>query len=192
MKFRASYFSISIPLIKENLRRFWAIPAIGFLAYFLSGVFPILMSYSNINNMYYYIEMCLTNKQPFFMAIHLMLPIITAVIVYRYLQSPSSVTSMHAMPFTRAQLFNSGLLSGLILILLPLLGNELIFQLIAKPTYDYYMYEDYKKMIGLMDNAVDIFTRSNVLEWFWQSLLIVLVIYAISQYRYASVAGSWF
>lgn len=180
MKSRALYFSVSIPLVKENLRRFWAIPALAFLAYFLSSVFPILMSYGDITNMYSYIEMCLTNKQPFFMAIHLTLPIIAAVIVFRYLQSSSSVTTMHSMPFTRAQLFNSNLVSGLILIVLPLLANELILQAIAKPTYDYYMYVDYEKMSALTDSAVNIFTRSNVLQWFWHSLLIVLVIYAIS------------
>nr|WP_315024048.1 hypothetical protein [uncultured Aminipila sp.] len=180
MKSKALYFSVSIPLVKENLRRFWAIPALAFLAYFLSSVFPILMSYGDITNMYGYIEMCLTNKQPFFMAIHLILPIIAAVIVFRYLQSSSSVTTMHSMPFTRAQLFNSSLVSGLILIVLPLIANELILQAIAKPTYDYYMYVDYEKMSALTDSAVNIFTRSNVLQWFWHSLLIVLVIYAIS------------
>lgn len=180
MKSKTSYFSISIPLIKENLRRFWAIPALGFLAYFLSSAFPILMSYNDITNMYSYIEMCLTNHQPVFMTVHLILPVIAAVIVFRYIQSSSSVTTMHSMPFTRAQLFNSSVVSGLILILLPLLANELILQAIAKPTYDYYMYVDYEKMSALSDSAVNIFTRSNVLEWFWQSLLIILVIYAIS------------
>ncbi|QIB69657.1 hypothetical protein Ami103574_10130 [Aminipila butyrica] len=180
MKSRTSYFSVSIPLVKENLRRFWAIPAVGFLAYFLSGIFPILMSYRTIDHMYSYIDMCLSNSQPFFMAIHLMLPIITAVIIFRYLQTSSSVTTMHAMPFTRAQLFNSSFLSGFILILLPLLANEIIFQLIVKPTYDPYMYKDYPRMTILDESAINIFTHANVFQWFWHSLLILMVIYAIS------------
>lgn len=181
MKSRASYFSISIPLIKENLRRFWAIPAIGFLAYFLSSSFPILMSYDNLNNMYGYIKMCLTNLQPFFMATHLIMPIITAVIIFRYIQSSSSVTALHSMPFTRAQLYNSNILSGLILIIVPLLANEIILQIIAKPTYDNYMYIHNESMSTILSSdAINIFTRSNVLQWFWQSLIIVLVIYAIA------------
>lgn len=181
MKSRASYFSISIPLIKENLRRFWAIPAIGFLAYFLSSSFPILMSYKHLNNMYDYIRMCLTNLQPFFMATHLIMPIITAVIIFRYIQSSSSVTALHSMPFTRAQLYNSNILSGLILIVMPLLANEIILQVIAKPTYNNYMYTHNESMSTILSSdAVNIFTRINVLQWFWQSLIIVLVIYAIS------------
>ena len=116
MKSKASYFSISKPLIIENLRRFWAIPALGFLVYFLSGIFPILMAYSHLNDMATYIESSLSNQQPFFMFAHLIFPIVAAVVLFRYLQGISSVSVMHSMPFTRAKLYNSGFLSGLILI----------------------------------------------------------------------------
>lgn len=173
MKFKASYFNISLPLVKENLRRFWAIPVISFLLYFLSGAVPILMSYAHINDMADYIQMCLTNKQPFYMAVHLMMPIITAVIVFRYLQTSSSVTAMHAMPFTRATLYNSSVASGLILNVLPIAVNEIILLLIAKPTYFTYGYI-------IPFNAVNIFSRMTVLNWFWHSLIIVLVVYAIA------------
>ncbi|MDD3168032.1 MAG: hypothetical protein PHC91_01030, partial [Eubacteriales bacterium] len=71
MKSKASYFSISKPLILENLRRFWAIPALAFLVYFLSGVFPILMSYTHLNDMASYISMSLCNQQPFYIFAHL-------------------------------------------------------------------------------------------------------------------------
>ncbi|MDD3350586.1 MAG: hypothetical protein PHC40_07045, partial [Eubacteriales bacterium] len=74
MNSKASYFSISLPLIKENMRRFWAIPVIAFLVYFLSGVFPVLMTYDKINNIASYIEMSLKNQQPFYMMAHLLVP----------------------------------------------------------------------------------------------------------------------
>ncbi|MBN7772087.1 hypothetical protein [Clostridium aminobutyricum] len=173
MKFKASYFNVSLPLVKENLRRFWAIPVISFLMYFLSGAVPILMSYSHINDMADYIQMCLTNQQPFYMAIHLIMPIITAVIVFRYLQAASSVTAMHAMPFTRATLYNSSVVSGLILTILPIAVNEIILLLIAKPTYFAYGYI-------IPANAENVFSRIDVLSWFWHSLIIILVIYAIA------------
>ena len=44
MKSMTLYSSFSLPLIRENFRRFWAIPALSFLLYFLSGVFPILIT----------------------------------------------------------------------------------------------------------------------------------------------------
>ncbi|MFV0516321.1 MAG: hypothetical protein ACK5MV_02885 [Aminipila sp.] len=184
MKSKASFFSISIPIIKENLRRFWSIPALGTLIYFLCGVFPILMKYNDINQMYDYIEMCLSNLHPFFLATHLILPVITAVVVFRYLHSPSAVTAVHALPFTRSQLFNSSLISGFILTSIPLVFNELLLQLIAKPTYPVNIAEAYNSYGNVPEISpmvpTNIFTRMNVLDWFWQSLIIILVIYAIA------------
>lgn len=107
------------------------------------------------------------------MAVHLMMPIITAVIVFRYLQSSSSVTAMHAMPFTRATLYNSCVASGLLLNVLPIAVNEIILLLIAKPTYFAYGYI-------IPADALNIFSRMAVLSWFWHALIIVLVVYAIA------------
>ena len=175
MKSKASYFSISKPLVIENMRRFWAIPALAFLVYFLSGVFPVLMSYSHLNDMASYIEMSLSNRQPFYMFAHLMFPIMAAVVIFKYLQGISSVSVMHSMPFTRAKLYNSGFLSGLVLIAAPILANGLILLAISKPVFKQYSTET-----GIMTDTVNLFARADILNWIWVSLLIAFVIYAVS------------
>jgi len=175
MKLKASYFSISKPLIIENLRRFWAIPALAFLVYFLSGVFPILMSYSHLSDMASYIRMSLANQQPFYMFAHLMFPIIAAVVIFRYLQGVSSVSVMHSMPFTRAKLYNSSFISGLILIAAPILANGLILLAISKPVYRQYGTET-----GLVTETVNLFSRADILNWIWVSLIIAFVAYAVA------------
>jgi len=176
MKSKASYFSISKPLIVENLRRFWAIPALAFLVYFLSGVFPILMSYSHLNDIASYIDLSLDNQQPFYMFAHLMFPVIAAVVIFRYLQGVSSVSVMHSMPFTRAKLYNSGFLSGLILIAAPILANGLILLAISKPVYRQYGTES-----GLVvEDTVNFFARADILNWIWVSLIIAFVVFAVS------------
>ncbi len=175
MKSKASYFSISKPLIIENLRRFWAIPALAFLVYFLSGVFPILMTYSHLNDLSGYIEMSLNNQQPFYMFAHLLFPIIAAVVIYRYLQGVSSVSVMHSMPFTRAKLYNSGFLSGLILIAAPILVNGLILLIISKPVHRQYGTET-----GMVTETANLFARADILNWIWVSLIIAFVIYSVS------------
>lgn len=175
MKLKASYFSISKPLILENLRRFWALPALAFLVYFLSGVFPVLMSYNRLNNMASYIDMSLKNQQPFYMFAHLIFPIVAAVVIFRYLQGISSVSVMHSMPFTRTKLYNSGFISGLILIVSPILLNGLILLAISKPVYKMYGTES-----GMMINEVNVFARADILNWIWVSILIAVVIYAVS------------
>ena len=159
MRSKASYFSVSKPMIIENLRRFWAIPALAFLVYFLSGVFPILMTYAHLNSLSDYIETSLNNLQPFYMFAHLMFPIIAAVVIFRYLHGVSSVSVMHSMPFTRAKLYNSGFLSGLILIAAPILVNGLILLAISKPVYN-----EYGTEAGIMLDTVNVFARADVLN----------------------------
>jgi hypothetical protein len=175
MKSKASYFSISKPLIAENLRRFWAIPALAFLVYFLSGVFPILMAYSHLNSVANYIKLSLSNQQPFYMFAHLIFPIVAAVVIFKYLQGISSVSVMHAMPFTRAKLYNSGFVSGLILIAAPILANGIILLAISKPVYNQYGTET-----GVVTEMVNLFSRADILNWIGVSLIIAFVIYAVS------------
>jgi ABC-2 type transport system permease protein len=175
MKSKASYFSISKPLILENLRRFWAIPALSFLVYFLSGVFPILMTYSHLNDLSNYIKISLSNQQPFYMLAHLIFPVIAAVVIFRYLQSISSVSVMHSMPFTRSKLYNSGFVSGLLLILPPILINGIILLAISKPVYNVYGTET-----GMMTSKINLFGRADILNWIWVSIVIAVVIYAVS------------
>ncbi len=186
MNSKASYFSISLPLIKENMRRFWAIPVISFLVYFLSGAFPILMTYDKINNIANYIQLSLENQQPFYMAAHLLVPVITAVVLYRYLQSVSSAAVMHSLPLTRAKLFNSNFISGLLMCIVPVLVNGLILLLLSKPAFEESGYE-----AEMMTSTVDVFTRMDVLNWIGISVLIVAVVYSIAVFS-GIVTGNMF
>ncbi|MDR2816194.1 MAG: hypothetical protein LBB62_05775, partial [Proteiniphilum sp.] len=64
MQSTASFFSVSPALIRENLRRFWAVPAFGFVVYFFSGIFPLLMSGGN--SWYYTLRSTLNFANPGF------------------------------------------------------------------------------------------------------------------------------
>ena len=48
MKSKTSFFSVSPAVIREDFRRFWAIPVFAFIGYFLFGILPILTRYSLI------------------------------------------------------------------------------------------------------------------------------------------------
>ena len=179
MKFKASYFKQGKALGIENLRRFWPVPAIGFLIYFLSGVFPILLHYKNLKYISGYIQMSLENEQPFFMAAHLFLPVIAAVLVFRYLHGTSSVAVMHAMPFDRPTLFFSNFLSGLALCLSPVLVNGLILLCSAKPVNQ--TQTEFDELTGSSAKiTVNLFSHAAVGSWIFESLLIILFIFAIA------------
>lgn len=179
MNSRASYFNICATMVRENMRRFWPIPVTGFLIYFLSGVFPILMNYSNLKFLSGYIDMSLKNQQPFFMMAHLILPVTAAVLVFRYLHGSGSVSVMHAMPFTRPALFGSNVLSGLALCLSPVLLNGIILLIIAKPVYQKdYVYDD---VTGTStETIINVFSRLSVCSWIWESFIIILFIFAVA------------
>ena len=179
MKSAAFYFNVSAPLIRENLRRYWAIPTISFLVYFLSGVFPILISYSHLNDMYYFIDTLLDNQYPMFMMAHLIAPVVTGVVIFRYIQTSAAVTSLHAMPFTRAALLNSNILSGLIMITAPVFLTGLFLLLISKPVHNPYVVNR-PGQVPLPEDLVDVFARADIINWMWISFIIILVIYAVT------------
>ena len=104
---KTSYFSLSAPMIKENFRRFWALPVVAFLAYLVAGIVPILANYKHEGRLAGFINPLLNQAYPFYAALSLLVPVIAASLVFRYLYSRSSATIMHALPFTRNRLFNT-------------------------------------------------------------------------------------
>ncbi|MBN2221425.1 MAG: hypothetical protein JW708_04400 [Vallitaleaceae bacterium] len=60
----------------------------------------------------------------------LVMPVLLALILFKYIQSSSHVTMIHSMPFTRRELFNSHYLSGNILFMFPIAINQLFVLLI--------------------------------------------------------------
>ncbi|MBE6037393.1 MAG: hypothetical protein E7223_07290 [Clostridiales bacterium] len=175
MRSKASYFSISAPLLRENLRRFWAISLISFLTYFLSGPFTVLLHYSRITSVRSYLQDCLQNEHFFFMAAHMIFPIAAAVAVFRYLHSSGSVAIMNALPPDRSRMFNSSYLSGLLIAEVPMLLNGLIFLLLVTPVYNY--------------EAVNVFTYGAVFNWMFTSFLIIAFIYTVSVFA-GAVTGT--
>ncbi|MBQ8590275.1 MAG: hypothetical protein IJ486_07460 [Firmicutes bacterium] len=178
---------ISRALLRENFRRFWPIPVLAFLFYFLSGPFLLLMNYSTLENMRYTIVNMLGNSHAAFVILHTLVPIISAVIVFRYLQQPGSVTTTHALPFSRSTLFNTGFLSGFLMSTLPVAANGVILFLIRQPVYTQY-YEDstlpwfavVERHIEYAGGAYNVFTAGAVLQWFIFSLVTILFVYAIT------------
>ncbi len=177
MKSKASYFSLSPAIIKENFRRFWALPALAFLVYFLSGIFPLLMSYNDLNPMASMIQSILNNQYFFYMGLSLIVPVAAACVCFKYMNQPASATYMNSLPLSRARLFNSNLLSGLLMSLAPMLLTGLVLLLISKPTY-YTFWLDGELVTD--DAAVNLFARADILAWMAQGIVMILFVYAVA------------
>ncbi len=116
--------TISWPLLKENLKRFWGFGAVIFMAYFLSTNFVLLME---MDHLYEATVLGMISKTNFaYLFFGVAMPIISAAIMFSYLAKVNSTTAMHTMPFSRKSLFLTNYFSGLVLTVLPVAINSII------------------------------------------------------------------
>ncbi len=183
MKSKASCFSLSGPLFVENIRRYWAVMAVAFIAYFLAGISPIFLNMSepDLRHAAGYIHNLLMGQNPMFVALGFAMPLICAVIALNYMQKSASATTIHSMPFSRARLYNTSVLSGFVMTIVPYIAVVLILLIIARPTYSVYDYTDWDTIGSVLNpDAKDVFTRSAILIWALESIVTSLFVYAIA------------
>lgn len=131
MKSRALFFNPEI--VKNNLKRFWWIMALFVLLLFLVSPMDILQQDTD-----YMIKYSRTiDMNDVFegtMPLIIIFPVLISALVFRYLQTSKSVTLLHSMPYTRADLYKSNLVSGFIMTVLPILINTLVLLIISLVT----------------------------------------------------------
>lgn len=168
MKLKASLFNRSI--ILEDLKRFWGISILYTIVLFLNSILPILLSYDTLTRHGDYIVSEILKGNTFFNYLFLITaPLVTAVLIFRYMQQNHSTAVIHAFPFTRKQLFVNHCISGIVLLLIPIIFNSSILLLIKKPVY-----------LGIGADTVNIFTTQAIGQLALQSTLIVLVGFSIA------------
>ena len=178
MNSKISCFSLSGVLIKENFRRFWVAPALSLLVGILGILLPLMFSvedgkYISADG----IVNLLSNQNPICFFMWFAAPMCAAAYVQNYLARSASATTMHAMPFSRGRLFGSNLVSGVLMYALPIVIIGLCLMAMAKPTYNDW---DYAENGALLENAVNVFSLSNVGYWIGESLLIGFFVFACS------------
>ena len=178
MKSKTSFFSVSPAVIREDFRRFWAIPVFAFIGYFLFGILPILTRYSliredggvNAMRVGSIVDNLLAGQNPFIILNSLWVPLLAGLLIFSYLHRTGSVMSVHSQPLTRNTLFSSHFLSCLLFCVLPVLLTGIVLLIIAQPIYD--------PMAG-MHAEENLFARSRVLLWMWDYCLTSLFVLAV-------------
>ncbi len=170
--------AVSKALIKEDFRRFWPIPVLAFVAYFLSGIFYILVNYEYLtdkggSHMASFVESMLEGSYILFVVNMFWVPLLSSLLIFKYLHSSGHVMSAHSQPFTRRTLLNSHSISCALFSILPILATALILLLISKPTY--YPADSYFSA----SEVVNVFARANVLHWAWDSIVVSMFVLVI-------------
>jgi|GEM_PF-5594466 len=112
--------SYSKTIIKENISRYWAISVLGYVGYFLVGIMPVLMNFKSFRSIASYAESTMNGNSFSVNAIIVTLAVIASAAVFGYLHEQPSSNAMHSMPTDRGRLFRSAIISGWILMIIPL------------------------------------------------------------------------
>ena len=127
MKSKKPFFSRE--LVFNNLRRFWWVAVLFTLALFLvSPLITLTNGSETIPKSGYniYFSDIFSGTVIFLVTI----PVFIGVMMFRYMQNSKSMVNIHAMPYTRLRLYVNNIISGLILLLAPLLLNSAFLSII--------------------------------------------------------------
>ena len=120
-------------IIKDNFRKYWSVPLIACIWYLLSGFISVLME-DEPKLIQYNLQILSENGSFGYVMAILVLGIGSGMTVFAYLRSPGSADYMHSLPVSRNRLFAANLLSGLLMIAVPILLNAIVMSLVAGNT----------------------------------------------------------
>ena len=115
---------VSTALMKENFRRQWYLPVLIFVLYFLSGIFPLLFLKGAAGE---YAVVSLNNANFIYNSFITYIPMVVACVVMWYLHKPEKAFAMHAQPYSRGKLFNTHILMGWIMMVVPVILTGIIY-----------------------------------------------------------------
>ena len=124
MNLKTSFFNKS--LFKSDLKRFWWIGAVYFALILISYNFPLIKNYYENSTMQ---NFGMSSVWLYLYA--LLIPVITGVMLFSYMQSGKAVSMLHSIPVSRREHYITHLISGLIISLLPIILNWLILLILS-------------------------------------------------------------
>lgn len=161
---------LSGPLLVENLKRFWLGSVLAFVGYFLIVLMPILTLKEafQINNILSgtYIPAALWAAG---------VPVVAALLIWRYLHQQSSTAIVHSLPLSRKQLYHTNFLSGAILCLAPILVVG-VFLLLLRVIGGPVLPEDASMGMPM----TDVFTYGSILRFTAGLAMMTVIVYVIA------------
>lgn len=164
MNSKTSFFNKG--LFFSNLKRFAWAAILETIVLFLSLPLALMMDDPNLDNGHY-IDMFNTGWTIIPNLTLCVFPIVLAVLLFHYIHQPKMTTALHGLPVSRRQLFGSTILSGMVLLALPIVFNTAMIGIVNVTMYIGY---------GIY--------MSSVLRWAAYAFLL-----ALSLFSFASFVG---
>lgn len=151
-------------IFRLNIKRYWFLGAFYLLALLLISPLAILTTDlagymasfrpENVGN--------ILHNDYLSAALCYLVPVLSAVAVFRYMQNGRSATLLHSLPYSRPQLFVSNWLSGFVLYAAPIVVTGLVLLALKMTPF------------GVMFGVADVFI------WMGMSLFVSTVVYSFS------------
>ena len=127
MKSKKPFFSRE--LIYNNMKRFWWVGVLYTLVLFLVSPLIALTNGSDTIPRSGYNVSFITIFEGTIIFLFTV-PVFIGIMVFRYMQNSRAMVTIHAMPYTRLRLYVNNIISGLILLLAPILLNSAFLSII--------------------------------------------------------------
>ena len=170
--------SISWPLMREGLKQFWYIPVLLFIAYFITGIFPLIMF--GLNGSGQTAMTCLENKNLAFLTNIGGFSLIAGCIATRMWHGQAQAFSVVSQPYSRSRIFNTNVLMGWLMLIAPVLLMALIYAVLSR--FVMTVPENAVGSIGgvWLDQAMErAYGLVDVLKWFLETTGMFTFMYAI-------------
>ena len=174
--------------LTEILRRCKALPVLIAVAYFLSNILPILLSYSSFETVVTYVNSAMLGANVFNYAIGIAGGVVVSCAVFKYLHSTASVIDAHCRPQTRTQLFRGSFFAGLIMVAAPVVLTG-IFYLCMMGAHFSIGGDELLKYWDSTMTIREILSISNILGWVIDNIVVIGFTYCVSCFA-AILAGT--
>ena len=169
--FSANPLVLSPALILESFKLYWYVPVLAFVLYFFGGIFPILTNYSELTRISDLLINNFNNLNMIFVPLLICVPLIAACLSMSFFHKESRALALHSQPFSKSRLFNSQIVSGWLMCILPLLLMTVLYLCLMKevPTTSWSSH-------GISEN---VYTASAVFGWLFSSVSLMTFHYGM-------------
>ena len=176
-------FSVSPALIRENFKLCWYVPALAFLLYFFAGIFPIILNLSDMGSIARYVNSSLNNYNVIYPIYMAGIPLVAAMLMMSFFHKPAKALALHAQPYSRSKLFNSHVVSGWLMCIIPVILTALLYLVFMRETLIYSTSELVMDSLFVTGEPVadshNIYTFGAVMMWLASSIGIITFFYGM-------------
>ncbi|SET17721.1 ABC-2 type transport system permease protein [Natronincola peptidivorans] len=166
MTLKASLFSKG--LIFSNFKRFWWVSAVyGLLLFFMLPLRHMMIK-NAIHDEWIKHQLgnsldLAANPNNFQLILILLIPVVMAALVFRYMQQSDVAAMMHSLPYNRKVLYCSHTIAGLLLLLLPIIMTSIILMILQ-----------------VITNLSEYYSFINIIQWLGYTSLFLVMFFSIA------------